>query len=183
MGQQLFSIDEVIECLGRLVGDDEFQAAQTDKGQSGLHTRSNVRQKFASRAANTNTSDETDGEEPWLDPVLIKLLLTAKRLRHKHFDSDLMQDPSWTMLLELACAHLQQTRVSVTSVCMASGAPDTTALRYLRLLEDDGLVERSRDLQDGRRTFVHLTLKARKSLAEMLGELRIKSSRCVAEFI
>ena len=47
--------------------------------------------------------------------------------------------------------------VSVTSLCLASYAPSTTALRHLGLLEQMGLVERIADALDARRVWIELT--------------------------
>ena len=126
---------------------------------------------------------DDDTPVPKLDPVLIRLLILTRSLRHKHFGSDLDQDPSWTMLLELAWADLQGREISITSLCIGSGSPDTTALRYIKILEDDGFIARTPDKHDRRRSFVYLTPSGRKALAEMLGELRIKASRLIADFI
>jgi DNA-binding MarR family transcriptional regulator len=60
------------------------------------------------------------------------------------------------MLLDLYASHHEAREVSVTSASMASGAPVTTGLRWLRQLEAGGLVARTRSIQDQR--FVNLSL-------------------------
>jgi DNA-binding MarR family transcriptional regulator len=80
-----------------------------------------------------------------------------RALRSKHLDGELFSDPAWDMLLDLYRAELAQQRISITSACLASGVPTSTALRWLRILEGRGLIERRRDMLDGRRTFVGLT--------------------------
>jgi len=84
-------------------------------------------------------------------------ILRARTMRAKFFNADLFADPAWDMLLDLYRAHLDQYRVSVTSLCTASGVPTSTALRWLRALEEGGLITRRQDPLDGRRTFVALT--------------------------
>jgi DNA-binding MarR family transcriptional regulator len=81
-------------------------------------------------------------------------------MRAKFFKAELFADPAWDMLLDLYRAELDQYRVSVTSLCTASGVPTSTALRWLRALEEEGLITRRQDPLDGRRTFVALTTAA-----------------------
>lgn len=68
-------------------------------------------------------------------PNLIRKILKRRVVRGKFFDSfseDLFRDPAWDMLLDLTLAHTECRRVSVTSLCIASGVPPTTALRWIR---------------------------------------------------
>lgn len=66
-------------------------------------------------------------------------------------------DPAWNIMLDLLKAHFRKSRISVSSACIASKAPATTALRYLALLEKNGLVVRQPDSTDGRRQFIILS--------------------------
>ena len=87
-------------------------------------------------------------------------ILRARAMRARFFNPKLFADPAWDMLLDMCRAHHEGHQVSVTSLCLASGVPSTTALRWVRLLEDEGLIERHHDPRDGRRTFLELTTKA-----------------------
>ena len=49
-----------------------------------------------------------------------------RQLRARFFDGELFADPTWDMLLDLTAARVEHTRVSVTSLCIASGVPPTT---------------------------------------------------------
>lgn len=91
-------------------------------------------------------------------------ILRARSMRARHFKAELFADPAWDMLLDLYRAELDQYRVSITSLCAASGVPTSTALRWLRALEEEGLITRRQDPLDGRRTFVALTRAAVESM-------------------
>lgn len=52
---------------------------------------------------------------------------------------------------------LDGAQVSVSSLCIASAVPPTTALRWIRTLTDKGFVHRQADPHDGRRVFIALT--------------------------
>jgi DNA-binding MarR family transcriptional regulator len=70
------------------------------------------------------------------------------------------------MLLDLAASSAEFKRVSVSSLCYASGAPATTALRWIAALVDCGLVSRTPDSGDGRRVFVDLTKKGHTGIVK-----------------
>lgn len=80
-----------------------------------------------------------------------------RALRSHYFDPRLFGDPAWDMLLDLFLQRSAGRCVCVSNLCMASFAPATTALRWIRALEEAGMVERSRDPANGRRVFVRLT--------------------------
>lgn len=77
--------------------------------------------------------------------------------RQSYFPDGLFSDPAWDMLLDLTHARLSGKRVSVSSLCIASRVPATTALRRIGDLVGEGLATRVRDEADGRRVFVELT--------------------------
>ncbi|MCW1429932.1 winged helix DNA-binding protein [Novosphingobium sp. JCM 18896] len=96
----------------------------------------------------------------------------ARRVRDAVFaDATLFGEPAWDMLLDLLAAQGSKKRISVTSACLASNVPLTTALRWITVLEGKGLVEREEDEMDARRTFLKLTRKARGLLRTYFVEL------------
>ncbi|WP_208324932.1 MarR family winged helix-turn-helix transcriptional regulator [Novosphingobium sp. PhB55] len=97
-------------------------------------------------------------------------LYKDRRKRSKHFDEDLFGEPVWDILLDLFICEGRGRPVSVTSVCIASGAPPTTALRYVSNLVAFGLLERRGDEGDARRVFVTLTEKGRSAMIACLEE-------------
>ena len=81
----------------------------------------------------------------------------SREKRFSNISPSLLGEPAWDMLLDLFISRLSKRRVSVTSVCIASHAPSTTGLRYLRALEVEGYVERIRSSFDQRVSFIELT--------------------------
>lgn len=75
------------------------------------------------------------------------------------------------MLLDLTAARAEHLRVSVTSLCIASAVPPTTALRWITQMTEMGLMERLNDETDRRRAFIALTDKAADAMARYFAEL------------
>ncbi|MFM5955510.1 MAG: hypothetical protein ACKOPE_14580 [Novosphingobium sp.] len=103
---------------------------------------------------------------------LIKLARLAKseyleRERRALFvDREMLGEPGWDILLDLFVSRANGLRISVTSACIAARVPPTTALRWLAVLEDSGLVERTADQGDRRRDWVSLTASGLQAMAD-----------------
>ncbi len=107
---------------------------------------------------------------PLPDPRLVRRIIQQRQLRARFFDGDLFADPAWDMLLDLTAARVEHNRVSVTSLCIASGVPPTTALRWISQMTEAGLLERVEDDTDRRRAFIQLTDKAVDAMARYFNE-------------
>ena len=75
------------------------------------------------------------------------------------------------MLLDLTAARGEGKRVSVTSLCIASGVPATTALRWIGQMTHLGLLQRVEDSTDRRRAFIDLTDRATDAVARYFAAL------------
>lgn len=109
---------------------------------------------------------------PALPPArLVRQVIAHRKLRAKFFDGELFADPAWDMLLDLTAARVEHQRVSVTSLCIASGVPPTTALRWIGQMVDAGLFVRVEDDADRRRAFIELSDKAADAMARYFAEI------------
>src|SRR5471032_1049295 len=84
-------------------------------------------------------------------------LRAVRKVRDRHFPTELFSDPCWEMLLDLYDAQLDEAEVTVSSLGAASGVPLTTALRRMEVLQKHGFIERLVDPDDRRRTIVRLS--------------------------
>jgi hypothetical protein len=98
-------------------------------------------------------------------------LYRQRRLRAQHFAGSLFAEPMWDMLLDLFIADCERRRISVKSVCIGANVPATTALRNLRWLHEQGLVERLNHPRDDRSTHVRLTAEAITAMERYLTEI------------
>ncbi|MEP9375401.1 response regulator [Aquabacter sp. CN5-332] len=109
-------------------------------------------------------AEETTRTSATARPNYLRALVAARADRDAIFQSGLFSDPAWDMLLDLAVAEATARAISVTSLCIASGAPTTTALRRIEDMKEAGLLDRIPDPQDRRRVLVHLTPEGRKRM-------------------
>lgn len=116
---------------------------------------------------------------PLPDPRLVRQIIRQRQARARFFDGDLFADPAWDMLLDLTAARAEHKRVSITSLCIASGVPPTTALRWISQLVETGLFERVEDEQDRRRAFVALSDRAAEAMARYFAEQDRDAGRLV----
>ena len=141
--------------------------------------------RFESPAPAYNGPPEGTDDQPRVarpplpDPRLVRKIIRQRQLRAKFFAAELFADPAWDILLDLTAARAEHTRVSVTSLCIASGVPPTTALRWIGQLTAAGLLERVQDETDRRRAFIALTDKAADAMARYFAELGRYAARLV----
>jgi DNA-binding MarR family transcriptional regulator len=105
-------------------------------------------------------------------------LLAAKDMykermdRRRFFSPDLFGEPAWDILLDLYIAEKENEPVSVSAACLGAQVPMTTALRYLKLLEEQGLITREPDARDGRRHHVRISDKGYAQMTAYIAEQR-----------
>lgn len=105
-----------------------------------------------------------EGDDP-LTHADVRAIIRARRMRDQYLPADLFADPAWDMMLDLLAARLSSQRVSVSSLCIASAVPPTTALRWIRQLTERAVFARIDDPADGRRVFIELTDEAAGAVA------------------
>lgn len=98
-----------------------------------------------------------------------------RRKRTNHFPAELFAEPAWDILLDLFVAKIRNRNISVTSACIASDVPSTTALRWLNLLEEMNLVRREQHETDSRVTWVRLTDGGFNAFVQYFEDISIKN--------
>lgn len=92
----------------------------------------------------------------------------SRRLRARFLSLSLLGEPVWDMMLALYCFSTRGRRMSVSSLCYASGVPQTTAMRWIGVMEKRDLIKRSKDLRDGRKTYLLLTEQGKDAMQRYL---------------
>ncbi|WP_395330018.1 MarR family transcriptional regulator [Novosphingobium sp. BL-8H] len=93
-----------------------------------------------------------------------KQIYERRRRRNRFFDDALFGEAAWDMMVDLYIHEHQDRLISVTSATLASCVPPTTALRWITVLEEQGMVSRTEDPADARRRYLHLTEKSKSML-------------------
>jgi hypothetical protein len=100
----------------------------------------------------------------------VRAVLRLRAVRSKHLGGALFADPAWNILLDAYASELDGKKMSVSDACIASQSPYTTALRWVRALEDRELIVRYDDKKDRRRSYVELTPRARDVMESLIDE-------------
>lgn len=109
------------------------------------------------RMTDGRISAGTEGPDELL--LLAKAHYAERRRRMKFLPEKIFGEPSWDLLLDLFIATREGKEVCTSSACLAAHVPQTTALRRLQLLEEQGLIERAGDPGDHRRTIIKLSVE------------------------
>lgn len=86
-----------------------------------------------------------------------QFLLKLKSRQDAAIPIQLRHEPILRMLLELYCQDYLGERTSSKRLCLSSGCPNSTALRYIEKMEAFGLVQRERSDCDRRLTLLTST--------------------------
>jgi len=106
----------------------------------------------------------------------LRQLLHARRARDRFFEPGLFADPAWDILLEAYAAHLSGDQTSTSALCEAAAVPATTAVRWLKSLEREGLLIRRDDPIHEQRSWMELTPAAAVAMRRYLAAISTSSS-------
>lgn len=97
-------------------------------------------------------------------------LYQERRRRSRHFPAQFFAEPAWDILLDLFVNGVRNRAISITSACIAGGIPATTGLRWLGLLEKEGLLVRETSGDDARVTWVRLSDQGMNAMRGYIAE-------------
>ena len=103
--------------------------------------------------------------------IVARELMEHARRRSQFLPDAVFQDPQWMMTLDLFIAAEEGREVNVSSLCCASGVPPTTALRHIRHLQDQGIIERFSHPNDRRISLVRLADASRRQITRYLSSI------------
>ena len=100
-----------------------------------------------------------------------RMLLNNRRARCHHFNSTFFGEPAWDIMLVLYITDVSGDRQTIGKLAAWIATPPTTVLRWVGLMEMEGLVERQAHPTDRRSAFIRLTANGRKSLESFLRQI------------
>ena len=105
----------------------------------------------------------------------LSLSIQIRRIRRSHFGTAEISGPVWDMMLDLMLAGANGRVLSASDLATGAGVPLSSGLRMIASLEQRGLVHRSIDERDRRRTIVRLSENGTERMAsyfEKIGDIR-----------
>lgn len=137
------------------------------------------------QAAGADLPSPASLDDETIDVARAGLVGVARRLvkeadaRVAHFPDCVSHDPVWPMLLDLYIRASEQRKVTVSDACIASRAPATTAQRWITDLVERGVILRTSDPADRRRSYVTLSADAFAQMSRYLAGIAGISSVAV----
>lgn len=102
---------------------------------------------------------------------IARATIKSRRLRARFMPAPMFGEPAWDMLLALYIVDKRGARETISKLCLSSGAPATTALRWLDYLQQHKLVARRQSSTDRRVVFIDLTDLGRQSIEAYFAEI------------
>ena len=167
--EQVSVLARQVEAMTNMLAERSVPAGKDVDQTCAISLAENTNGSFVS-LSDTNSVRITRTSLP--DSRLVRKIISNRKARSQFFDGELFADPAWDMLLDLTAARVERTRISVTSLCIASGVPPTTALRWMGVMVDAGIFERTSDELDARRKFVRLSNKGAECIARYFEKIR-----------
>ena len=112
-----------------------------------------ARSEFTLRSEGA-AQDEEDGARALrnAEAVLRRRILRKQLIGH----AELFGEPAWDMLIDLFIHECRGEQLSMSSLCATAGIPTSSAMKLAQRLCEAGVLERTPDLFDGRRTLMKI---------------------------
>ena len=174
----LLRLTEQVAQLAQRLGGLEGAPSASGQGDGAFRFES-PRPAFAAQHVDDGDRLVAPARPALPDASLVRQIIRHRQARARFFDSELFADPAWDILLDLTAARAEHARVSVTSLCIASGVPPTTALRWIGQMTEAGLLKRVEDPSDRRRAFIALSDAAADAMARYFAQVGNGAPRLV----
>lgn len=99
---------------------------------------------------------------------IARKMYRARRRRDKFFPQKLFAEPAWDILLDTFVQQAGDGNTTIKAVCASSHVAPTTALRYIKLLKDEGLLTTWKHPTDRRSTCVRLSKDGYRTMRRYL---------------
>lgn len=103
------------------------------------------------------------------DIEIYKLERELRSVRGRMFPKGYFADVAWDVMVDLFVAGNERRKLSIADLVVRNKVPLSTLLRYLAVMEEDGLIYRIPDHHDKRRVFIKLTPAAEEKLKHTAG--------------
>lgn len=168
--QKPISPDQLREAIMRIYGVRQSRKAREDLVNRLSHLSGDL-QRLASLITSDRPTDNKSKLRPEeITPTLVRKHIKSEARRRELGGGELFGDSAWSMLLDLLLARMEDSMLSVSSACIGSGAPMSTAMRLVRRFVDAGIVQKIPDEKDRRRDFLVLDDEMKQLMLEYLAD-------------
>ncbi len=105
--------------------------------------------------------------------VVAEIILEQVQFRRKLLNSDFLGDPCWYILIDLFVHKARAKKAACKELTYITGRPTTSTLRYIKIVEEHGFTESSKDPNDQRLTLHELTPKGVRTVGKILEKIYI----------
>jgi DNA-binding MarR family transcriptional regulator len=117
-------------------------------------------------AQTVRLADDNRSEETRL--ATARAWLRASAIRKTAFGETSAPDPAWNMMLDLYVQKSLRRAVPISSATIAADVAPTTALRWIVVLQNRGMIFRLADPDDARRSHLNLTARGLQVVESVL---------------
>ena len=107
---------------------------------------------------------------------VLRRIIRERRVRERFFKEARFGEPAWDIILDLTLAWFEGKTVAVSSLCIASGVPMSTAMRWINEMIEAGLIDRWIDPTDGRRNLMQVSPTTRDAMLRYLAALNVSET-------
>lgn len=86
--------------------------------------------------------------------------LHVRKIREQHFGRKIFGEPVWDILLELYLSELKDKKVSTSNLILSAPYSSSTALRWIKNLEENNMIFKSPSRIDGRVQYQRISKSA-----------------------
>lgn len=168
--QKPIAPDQLRQAISRIYGLRQSRKAREELVNRLSHLSGDL-QRLAILITSDRPSDNKGKLQPEdITPALVRKHIKSEARRREIGGGELFGDSAWSMLLDLLLAKMEGGMLSVSSACIGSGAPMSTAMRLVRRFVDAGIVHKVPDEKDRRRDFLVLDDDMRDLMLEYLAD-------------
>ena len=102
-----------------------------------------------------------------------RIVFNARRRREQFFNRVMFGEPAWDILLMLYASEQSSGRLTISRLAEWVETPLSTVVRWVKFLEEEGLVRRQPHPTDRRTVFIRLLDEGRGALDAYLGMIPI----------
>lgn len=150
--------------------NDEIAALESllSQGLEQVHAVKRIASSDKSKSEKVVTTHESVNDEELI--IQAEKLLKWSRLKAEHLNmgTGLFSDSCWDMCLDIYICDLKGEQITVSSVAHSSGIPMTTAMRYINVMSEEGLLEKTPNPSDNRMIFVSTSSTCKERISDVL---------------